>query len=68
MESNKVADDVRMKLTGKMVCPHCCQEIKPARFSLKGSGMWQSFCPKCRLAIYATKPENTDTKHPHKET
>lgn len=70
MESNRIADDVRMKLMGKIKCPHCMKEILPSTFSLKGSGMHQLFCPVCRLSILSikdTRPENKDTIHSHEE-
>lgn len=64
MESNKVADEVRMKLLGKVWCGHCQMEVKPSIVLVEG----QPTCPNCYGLTEDTKPKEEGTIHPHKET
>ena len=69
MESNKVADEVRMKLTGKAWCGHCQMEVKPGSVAIRRhDGADLPTCPNCYCIVDDTKPEYMMPKHTDKET
>ena len=67
-ESNRIADEIRMKLQGKMWCEHCQTEVKPSILEIEISD-WERkpTCPHCYGIVHGTKPKRIDTKHLNKE-
>ncbi|MCK5612302.1 hypothetical protein KAR91_61085 [Candidatus Pacearchaeota archaeon] len=72
MESNKVADDIRMKLLGLEWCHGCQMEVRPSfRGTMGDPGdppVSIGFCDNCGCMTVPTKPDHMLTTSPHKET
>jgi hypothetical protein len=69
MESNKVADDIKMKLLGRVRCEFCGKEQKLTKLAPNHNGetwVWNHICKYC-LAVMLI-PEEVATVYPHKET
>lgn len=68
MESNRIADEVKMKLLGKKWCTYCEIEVKPVIFISHSDGVPSNVCPHCGYMVVEIKSGHMPTMPANKET
>ena len=58
MESNKIADEVRLKLTNKEKCPACENEVTLVADKVGNKEGYSMRCPLCSYRLRLATPED----------